>query len=93
MLNLNSISRAFPWQGQPPRLRIQNFTALILLVGVAGLSLFVYMWAFAGPYHLFQWSQYPRLGLYTLAQKDSLVQWRLVSAFLLQGGLYRLGNR
>ncbi len=93
MLNFNGLSRAFPWQGQPPRLKIQQPTAVFLLGSAAGASLLVYLWAFVGPYHLFEWYDHPRLGLYTLAQKNPLAQWWLVSAFLLQGLLYWLGWR
>jgi hypothetical protein len=90
---LNSLTRAFPWQGQPPRLGIRNLTALVLLSGVAGLSLCIYIWAFVQPYHLMEWYQHPRLELRFFAQDDPLAQWRLVGAFLVQGGLYWLGWR
>ena len=61
--DLRSFTRAFPWQGQPPRLTIQNLTALFLLAGLAGLSLLLYLWAFVLPYNLLEWYQQPWLTL------------------------------
>ncbi|MBI1882480.1 MAG: hypothetical protein HYR94_30265, partial [Chloroflexi bacterium] len=83
----------FPWQGQPPRLGIQNLTAVILLVGLAGLSLFIYLWAFVLPYNLLEWYQQPKLTLRYFTKNDPQAQWWLVWAFLVQGGLYWLGWR
>jgi hypothetical protein len=93
LINVRSLTRAFPWQGQPPRLKIENLTAILLLAGLAGLSLSVYVWAFVKPYSLLEWYQYPRLGLSSFAQDDPSAQWRLVWAFLIQGGIYWLGWR
>ncbi len=91
--DLRNFRRVFPWEGQPPRLQIQNLTALLVLGGLAGLSLAIYVWAFAGPYYLLDWYQRPRLTLRHFTQTDSSAQWWLVWAFLMQGGLYWLGWR
>ena len=91
--DLRSFSKAFPWQGQPPRLGIQNLTALIGLAGLTGLSLVIYLWVFVWPYNLFDWYQHPRLSLRPFAQDNPLTLGWLVWAFLVQGGLYWLAWR
>src|SRR5688572_17111601 len=91
--DLRSVTRAFPWQGQPPQLAIQKLTALRLLSSLAGLSLFIYLWAFALPYNLLEWYPYPRLTLQRLAEADPLAQGWLIWAFLMQGGFYWLAWR
>jgi hypothetical protein len=91
--DLRNFSQAFPWEGQPPRLRIQNLTALLLLGALAGLSLTLYVWAFVLPYNLLDWYQQPRLTLRYFTKTDPSAQWWLVWAFLVQGGLYWLGWR
>jgi hypothetical protein len=91
--DLKSFSRVFPWQGQPARLEIQNLTALMLLAGLAGLSLFIYIWLFVRPYNLLEWYEQPKLTLRPFTQDDPSAPWWLVWAFLVQGGLYWLGWR
>lgn len=91
--DLRNFRRVFPWEGQPPRLRIQNLTALLLLGGLAGLSLTIYLWAFVGPYNLLDWYQERRLTLRYFTKTDPSAPWWLVWAFLMQGGLYWLGWR
>lgn len=91
--DLRNFSQAFPWEGQPPRLRLQNLTALLLLGGLVGLSLTIYLWAFTGPYNLLNWDQQRQFTLRHVAKTDPSAQWWLVWAFLLQGGLYWLGWR
>lgn len=90
---LRNSARAFPWQRQPPRLDLSQQTALLLLAGLAGLSLFIYLWAFVWPYNLLVWSEQPRLTLRPFSKNDPLAQWWLVGAFLVQGGLYWLAWR
>jgi hypothetical protein len=91
--DLRSFSRAFPWEGQPPRIRIHNLTAVALLGGLAGFSLLIYLWAFVAPYNLLDWYQHPRLTLRFFLKTDPLAQWWLVWAFLMQAGLYWLAWR
>ncbi len=91
--NLRSFTRVFPWQGQPPKIGIQNLTATWLLAGLAGLSLVVYLWAFVLPYNLLEWYPHPRLTLRYFLQEDPLTLWRFVGFFLVQGGLYWLAWR
>jgi hypothetical protein len=93
VIDVRSLAGAFPWQGQPPRLKIQNLTAVVLLAGLAGLSLLVYVRAFVVPYSLLGLYPYPRVGLSSFGPYDSAGPWRLVWAFLVQGGLYWLGWR
>ncbi len=90
---LKSFTRIFPWQGQPARLQIQNLTALMLLVNLAGVSLFIYSWFFVRPYNLLVWYEQPKLTLRPFVQDDPSATWWLVWAFLIQGGLYWLGWR
>lgn len=91
--DLKSFSRVFPWQGQPDRLEIRNITALLVLAGLAGLSLFIYIWLFVLPYDLLKWYDEPKLTLRPFTQADPSAPWWLVWAFLVQGGLYWLGWR
>lgn len=91
--DLKSFSRVFPWQGQPARLEIQSLTALLVLAGLAGLSLFIYLWLFVRPYSLFTWYEEPKLTLRPFTQDDPSTLWWLVWAFLVQGGLYWMGWR
>ncbi|MEW5956842.1 MAG: hypothetical protein AB1801_03890 [Chloroflexota bacterium] len=93
LLDLRSLSRTFPWQGQPARIGLQNPAAVVLLAGLAGLSLIIYLWAFVWPYNLFVWYQHPRLTLRPFTEADPLTLWRFVLAFLGQGGLYWLAWR
>lgn len=83
----------FAWQGQPPRLGIENLTALLLLAGLAGLSLFIYLWVFVLPYNLLDWYQHPRLTLRRFAETNPFAQGWLIWAFLMQGGFYWLAWR
>jgi hypothetical protein len=89
--DLKNFSRIFPWQGQPARLEIRNLTGVILLAGLAGLSLFIYVWLFVRPYNLLEWYEQPKLTLRPFTQDDPSALWWLVWAFLVQGGLYWLG--
>ena len=91
--DLRSYARTFPWQRQPPRLGFSDQTAVRVLVGLAGLSLFIYLWAFVWPYNLLDWFQRPKLTLRSFVKKDPLAHWWLVWAFLMQGGLYWLAWR
>ncbi|NJN95901.1 MAG: hypothetical protein HC875_18235 [Anaerolineales bacterium] len=91
--DLKSFNRIFPWQGYPARLEIQNLTALMLLVNLAGVSLFIYSWFFVRPYNLLVWYEQPKLTLRPFVQDDPSATWWLVWAFLIQGGLYWLGWR
>ncbi|MBE7555451.1 MAG: hypothetical protein HS126_30745 [Anaerolineales bacterium] len=91
--DLRSFTRAFSWQGQPPRLAIQNPTAIMGLAGLAGLNLAIYLGVFVLPYYLFNWYQYPRLSLRPFARDNPVTLVTLVWAFLVQGGLYWLGWR
>jgi hypothetical protein len=91
--DLKSFSRVFPWQGQPARLEIQHLTAVVMLAGLAGLSLCLYIWGFVLPYNLLEWYKQPKLTLRPFTQADPSAPWWLVWAFLMQGGLYWLGWR
>jgi hypothetical protein len=93
LLDLRSLGRTFPWQGQPARIGLQNPAAVVVLAGLAGLSLIIYAWAFVWPYNLFTWYQHPRLTLRPFSEADPLTLWRFGLAFLGQGGLYWLAWR
>ena len=90
---LKTFSKVFPWQGQPPRLGIQNLTAVILLANLAVLSGLIYLWAFVRPYNLWEWFGQPQLTLRSFAKSDPMAPSQLIWAFLVQGGLYWLGWR
>lgn len=90
---LRNFTRVFSWQGQPPKLAVENPTAIMGLAGLAGLNLAIYLGVFVLRYNLFAWYQYPRLSLRPFAQDNPLTVVALVWAFLVQGGLYWLGWR
>ena len=71
----------------------QNSATIIVLAGVAGMSVLLYLFAFVYPYNIFKLYPYPRLAVYRFAQDNPMVIWWLASAFVIQSGLYWLGWR
>jgi alpha-1,6-mannosyltransferase len=67
--------------------------AILVLAGVAVLSVLLYLLAFVYPYNIFELYPYPRLAVYRFAQDNHMVIWWLTIAFVIQYGLYFLGWR
>lgn len=70
-----------------------NLATNTLLMGIAGASFFIYLFAFVYPYNIFILYPHPQLAVYRFAQDNSMVIWWLALAFVVQCGLYWLGWR